>query len=105
VEQTVVALYQANESAFTDGNMNRLPAGAVLALPPAGTAAAIELSEARRIILLHQAAHRHLLGGRSRRAKARSRALARQPLQPAAAISFVHALGRLSNDRSPDSAR
>jgi pilus assembly protein FimV len=56
VEQTVVALYRANESAFIDGNMNRLPAGAVLALPPAGTAAAIELSEARRIILLHRAA-------------------------------------------------
>jgi len=54
VEQTVVALYQANESAFIDGNMNRLPAGAVLALPPAGTATAIELAEARRIILLQQ---------------------------------------------------
>jgi pilus assembly protein FimV len=34
--------------------MNRLPAGAVLALPPAGTATAIELAEARRIILLQQ---------------------------------------------------
>jgi pilus assembly protein FimV len=56
VEQTVVALYRANESAFIDGNMNRLPAGAVLALPPADTAAAIELSEARRIIALQQAA-------------------------------------------------
>ena len=56
VEQTVVALYQANESAFIDGNMNRLPAGAVLALPPVDAAAAIERSEARRIILLQQAA-------------------------------------------------
>jgi pilus assembly protein FimV len=56
VEQTVVALYRANESAFIGGNMNRLPAGAVLALPPAGTAAAIEPAEAHRIILRQQAA-------------------------------------------------
>ncbi|HSD54648.1 MAG TPA: FimV/HubP family polar landmark protein [Burkholderiales bacterium] len=56
VEQTVVALYRANESVFIDGNMNRLPVGAVLALPPAGTATAIEPSDARRIILLQQAA-------------------------------------------------
>lgn len=56
VEQTVVALYRANESAFIDGNMNRLPAGAVLALPPAGAAAAIEPAEANRIIRLQQAA-------------------------------------------------
>ena len=56
VEQTVVALYRANERAFIDGNMNRLPAGAVLVLPPAGAAAAIEPAEARRVILVHQAA-------------------------------------------------
>ena len=30
VEQTVVALYQANEPAFIDGNMDRLPVGTVL---------------------------------------------------------------------------
>jgi pilus assembly protein FimV len=56
VEQTVVALYQANESAFIGGNMNRLPAGTVLALPPAGVAAAIEPGEARRVIRAHRAA-------------------------------------------------
>jgi FimV-like protein len=56
VEQTVVALYQANGPAFVDGNMNRLPVGAVLALPPDGAATAIDPAEARRVILLHQAA-------------------------------------------------
>jgi pilus assembly protein FimV len=56
VEQAVVALYQANEPAFIDGNMNRLPAGAVLALPPDGAATAIDPAEARRVILVHRAA-------------------------------------------------
>jgi pilus assembly protein FimV len=55
VEQTVVALYRANESAFIERNMNRLPAGAVLALPSPGAAAAIEPAEAHRIIRLQQA--------------------------------------------------
>lgn len=56
VEQTMVALYQANTPAFIDGDMDRLPAGAVLALPPDGAAAAIEPKEARRAILVHRPA-------------------------------------------------
>jgi pilus assembly protein FimV len=56
VEQTVVALYRANEAAFADGNMNRLPVGAVLALPADGAATAIDPPEARRVILVHRAA-------------------------------------------------
>lgn len=56
VEQTIVALYRANESAFIEGNMNRFTAGTVLALPSGGAAAAIEPAEARRIILEQQAA-------------------------------------------------
>ena len=56
VEQTMVALYQANEPAFIDGNMNRLFAGAVLALPPEAASRAIEPAEARRMILVQPAA-------------------------------------------------
>ena len=56
VDQAMVALYQANEAVFIDGNMNRLPVGAVLAVPPDGAATAIDPAEARRVILLHQAA-------------------------------------------------
>ncbi len=56
VEQTVVALYQANEPAFIDGNMNRLPVGAVLALPPDGAPTVIDPAEARRVILAHRGA-------------------------------------------------
>ncbi len=55
VEQTLVALYRANEPAFVDGNMNRLPAGAVLALPSDGAATAVEPDEARRLIRAHRA--------------------------------------------------
>jgi len=51
----MVALYQANGPAFINGNMNRLPAGAVLALPPDGASRGIEPGEARRLILAHLA--------------------------------------------------
>ena len=53
VEQTMVALFQANETAFIDGNMNRMSAGTVLALPPDGASRAIGPAEARQIIRLH----------------------------------------------------
>jgi pilus assembly protein FimV len=56
VEQTIVALYQANEQAFVGGNMNRLPAGAVLALPDEGAAQTIAPADAHRVILAHRAA-------------------------------------------------
>jgi pilus assembly protein FimV len=51
----MVALYRANEPAFIDGNMNRLFAGAVLALPPEAASRAIEPAEARRMILVQLA--------------------------------------------------
>jgi pilus assembly protein FimV len=112
VEQTVVALYQANESAFIDGNMNRLPAGAVLALPPAGTATAIELSEARRIILLQQAASPPSARGAGAAGAGEGQASAKPagataPSQPAARdqLRLTPSRETGSNDRSPDSAR
>jgi FimV-like protein len=56
VEQTVVALYRANEGRFIDGNMNRLPVGAVLDLPPNAVITAIDPAEASRVILAHRTA-------------------------------------------------
>jgi FimV-like protein len=56
VEQTVVAIYQANEPAFVGANMNRLPVGALLTLPSDGAAKGIEPDEARRLILVHRTA-------------------------------------------------
>jgi FimV-like protein len=53
VEQTVVALYQANEAVFGEGNMNRLPVGSVLALPPDGAVTAIDPAAARQLIRVH----------------------------------------------------
>lgn len=70
VEQTIVALFLANEQAFTDGNINRLPAGAVLALPPEGAARDIEPADALRLIRAHRAAFDEVRRHASRRAAA-----------------------------------
>jgi pilus assembly protein FimV len=56
LEQMIVALYQANEPAFVDRDMNRLRAGAALVVPTADAARAIEPDAAHRIILEHRAA-------------------------------------------------
>lgn len=50
LDQMLVALYRANRDAFDGGNINRLRAGAVLAIPGADAAAAIDAGEARREI-------------------------------------------------------
>jgi pilus assembly protein FimV len=50
LEQMLVALLQANPDAFVGNNMNRLRAGAVLELPAAETAAALEPQQARQIV-------------------------------------------------------
>ena len=110
VEQTVVALYRANESAFIDGNMNRLPAGAVLALPPAGTATAIELAEARRIILLQQAASPPSARGAAAAGTGEGPASvkpagATAPPQPASGDQLRLTPSRESAGRSADAAR
>jgi pilus assembly protein FimV len=55
-DQMLVAIYQANEQAFLDANMNRLRAGAVLAIPAEDTVRAIDPAAARRLILDHRAA-------------------------------------------------
>jgi pilus assembly protein FimV len=57
VEQAMVAIYQANEQAFFDANLNRLRSGQRLAIPPADAALAIEPGEARRIVVAHGASY------------------------------------------------
>jgi pilus assembly protein FimV len=54
VDQVLVALYRANESAFLDANMNRLPAGRVLAIPDEAAVLAIAPDEARRTVAAHR---------------------------------------------------
>ncbi|MDR0702668.1 MAG: hypothetical protein LBF61_09760 [Azoarcus sp.] len=48
LDQMMVALYRANASAFTDNNINRLKTGAILRMPSADEARAINTIEARR---------------------------------------------------------
>ena len=50
LDQMLVALLRRNPEVFGGGNVNRLPAGAVLKIPDARMALAIPLAEARRII-------------------------------------------------------
>ena len=50
LDQMLVALLRRNPEVFGRGNVNRLPAGAVLKIPDARMALAIPLAEARRII-------------------------------------------------------
>ncbi|MDR2091908.1 MAG: hypothetical protein LBP58_01085 [Azoarcus sp.] len=48
LDQMMVALYRANASAFIDNNVNRLKSGAILKMPSADEARAINTIEARR---------------------------------------------------------
>ena len=50
LDQTLVSLYRGNPQAFVGDNMNRLKAGALLKVPTAETAAAVDSSEARQVI-------------------------------------------------------
>lgn len=79
LDQMLVALLRANPQAFDDGNINRLRAGAVLSLPSAETARAIDAAEARRELRAQAAdfeAYRRGLAGT---------AASRAPVQPAEA--------------------
>ena len=57
LEQAIVAIYQANEQAFFDANLNRLRSGQRLAMPTAEAALAVDPAEARRIVLAHAASY------------------------------------------------
>ncbi|MFT3814125.1 MAG: FimV/HubP family polar landmark protein [Acidovorax sp.] len=50
LDQMLVALTRANPSAFVDGNVNRLRAGAVLQLPSESQAQAVSAGQARQIV-------------------------------------------------------
>ncbi len=50
LDQTLVSLYRGNPQAFIGENMNRLKAGALLKVPSAESAAAVDSAEARQVI-------------------------------------------------------
>ena len=51
LDQMLVAMLRANPSAFIDGNVNRIKAGAVLDMPAASQAGAVPAAEARRTVV------------------------------------------------------
>lgn len=51
LDQMLVALFQRNQDAFAGGNMNRLRAGRILAIPDAATASSISAEEARETVV------------------------------------------------------
>src|SRR5690606_15486058 len=61
--QVLAALLQANPSAFIDGNLNGLRAGARLSIPDLASVRAIDADEARRLYAQHMRDYR---GQRSR---------------------------------------
>ncbi|WP_353506208.1 FimV/HubP family polar landmark protein [Variovorax brevis] len=50
LDQMLVAMLRANPNAFIGGNINRMKAGAVIAVPPAAQVAAIPADEARQTV-------------------------------------------------------
>ena len=50
LEQALVALFVANPGAFIDGNMNWVPAGAVLGIPSVDEISAVQLQAARQTV-------------------------------------------------------
>lgn len=50
LDQTMIALLRANPDAFIGGNINRLKAGAVLAMPAGEELASVDAGQARRLV-------------------------------------------------------
>lgn len=50
LEQTMVAMYTANQRAFDGNNMNRLRAGAIMSIPAPDAVAATEPAEANKVV-------------------------------------------------------
>lgn len=72
LDQMLTAIYRANQSAFIDGNINLLKAGAVLSMPSAAQAQGISPQEARRFVVAQSAsfnAYRRRLAEMSGQAK------------------------------------
>jgi len=106
--QMIVALYQANEPAFVDRNMNRLRARETLAVPAQDAAGTIDPAAARSTIVEHRAAfdeYRRRLAG----AATVGPAAAGAPAETAPAATSSRAAGdrlRLSrgDERKPGAA-
>ncbi|WP_187394905.1 FimV/HubP family polar landmark protein [Pigmentiphaga aceris] len=86
LEQILVALQQANPSAFDSGNVNRLRAGSTLRVPDAETVRSIDQAAARRNLATQQAEFERLRAGRSG-ATARRGGTAATPQQASGTIS------------------
>lgn len=115
LDQMLVALLRRNPDVFVGGNVNRLPAGAILKIPDASMAAAIPLAEARRMIAEQNREYeafraalagrfRMPLDGRSNRVEALMPPIESQAAQPRSAGD---ASGSLKSsiqaaDRGPD---
>lgn len=54
LDQMLVALFRGNQDAF-EGNVNRLKAGKILAIPDSETAAGVNAEEAKKTVLAHSA--------------------------------------------------
>lgn len=53
LDQVMVGLFEANKSAFTDGNMNRLKVGQIIRVPSKDELTAIDSRQAKKEIKLH----------------------------------------------------
>ena len=81
LEQMLVGLYQANQEAFINDNINKLRAGAVLQVPAADAVRSIDRNEARKIIVAQSVdfgAYRNKLAQAAPQAVAQAPAAARQ---------------------------
>lgn len=86
LEQVLVALQQANPSAFDSGNVNRLRVGSTLRVPDADTVRSIDQQAARRNLATQQAEFERLRAGRGASSVRRAGAAA-TPQQASGAIS------------------
>jgi len=55
LDQMLVALFRSNQDVFDGGNMNRLRAGKILSVPEKEAIAAVEVGEARKVIIAQAA--------------------------------------------------
>jgi len=66
LDQMLVGLFEANKSAFVDGNMNRLKVGQIVKIPSKDTLSAINSKQATKEVKVHSAnwnAYRNSLAG------------------------------------------
>jgi FimV-like protein len=87
LEQVLVALQQANPSAFDSGNVNRLRAGSTLRVPDAETVRSVDPQTARRTLAAQQAEFERLRAGRGSSTVARRSGAAPTPQQASGSIS------------------